>query len=370
MFPFHISQLDHLRTNPKIVFKEECVHGHTFTIVCYMVSDAELWNDPMARECRGITYDANGNCVGAPFHKFFNVGERPETQPSVLMGLDDSGFVCLDKRDGSMVHPVLVGDEVMFKSKKSFFSDVALYAHDCLTEDMENFIRVCLKNGMSPIFEYTSPQNRVVLDYGDAKLTLLAIRSHQFGAYLNRPGMEMMVAKAGLDVDSIVPSVDMTIRQAIEEIPAMENIEGVVLANYSTGQMYKIKTQWYLNLHHARTDLRERDVAKMVVDETVDDLKSFLSTNGLSLGPVEDIERKVSAGISFVRGSVELAMEIARAEQLDAKGCAIRFKDHPYFGAIMAKFRGKEPNYAQVWEKSSLKYFSLNTIYSTFNHNK
>src|SRR5690606_25943070 len=41
--------------------------------------DTVLNNQYMIRrECRGIKFDRDGNILARPFHKFFNLGEKPE----------------------------------------------------------------------------------------------------------------------------------------------------------------------------------------------------------------------------------------------------------------------------------------------------
>jgi tRNA splicing ligase len=111
MFPKNISALDHLRDNKMIAFKTESVAGKDVIIVSYMIGNKELWDDPLARECRGITFDAEtGDCICTPFEKFFNVGEREETQEHVLPWNNIKHVY--EKRDGSMLTPVLIDGKV------------------------------------------------------------------------------------------------------------------------------------------------------------------------------------------------------------------------------------------------------------------
>lgn len=77
---------------------------------CYAYVDAELfpevvtWEDATRRELRGLTFDLNGKVISRPYHKFFNLGERPETQPDVI-DLSRPHEI-LEKLDGSMVRPI------------------------------------------------------------------------------------------------------------------------------------------------------------------------------------------------------------------------------------------------------------------------
>ena len=52
------------------------------------------------RECRGLIFDTEGNIMSRPYHKFFNVNEKEETQ-SHRLDLTRAHTV-MDKLDGSM----------------------------------------------------------------------------------------------------------------------------------------------------------------------------------------------------------------------------------------------------------------------------
>lgn len=49
----------------------------------------------------------------------------------------------------------------------------------------QDFAKWCIQNDITPIFEYTSPTNRIVLKYNEEKLTLLAARHMITGQYLD-----------------------------------------------------------------------------------------------------------------------------------------------------------------------------------------
>ena len=111
-----LSDLDHFRNDPMIRFKEEIVDGKSYTIVSYMIADKSYWDTPLADETRGITFETDtGKCVSRPFLKFFNVGERADTdQASVARD-----FVqCFEKRDGCLDENTLIETEDGIKTIK------------------------------------------------------------------------------------------------------------------------------------------------------------------------------------------------------------------------------------------------------------
>lgn len=354
-----LSDFDHFRNDERVRFRQELVNGETVTIVCYAIADKEFWTLPLATECRGIVFDSNGDCISRPFNKFFNVGEREDTLVQNLPELTE----VLEKRDGSMIVPVLVGGKVAWKTKKSFYSDVAVEASLNVTDEMSDFVNEMLGLDMTPIFEYTSPNNRIVLDYGDRpEFVLLSIRHNQDGTYTPHPFLKDAQYTWNIKV---IEKHDLTLQDCIEQSKTLENFEGWVLCNPATGFYVKQKTDWYLRQHRVNTDLRERDVADMVIEETIDDCKSAVTAAGLSLQPVEDIETSVVSDLVDLRTEVERLVSCL-IDKKDFKAAAAFYKNHPYFGMIMAELRGKEPDYKRHWKDHMRTKYSLKTIYGDF----
>jgi RNA ligase len=135
------------------------------------------------RECRGLIFDKSGQLISRPYHKFFNVNERDETQIDRI----DLGqpHVILEKLDGSMVRPVPIGDAYRLGTKMGV-TDVSMQAEVWLVDhpNYDQFIRECLSNGLTPIFEWVSRKQRIVIDYPEDNLILTAIRNNFTGEYL------------------------------------------------------------------------------------------------------------------------------------------------------------------------------------------
>lgn len=116
--------------------------------------------------------------------------------------------------------------------------------------------------------------------------------------------------------------------------------------------MVKLKTKWYMDRHHAMTFLRIRDIARMVVDETLDDLKAKLVGDGIDIAQINEIEEKVVREIDYIIERVEMTYDANK--HLDRKDFAILLKGHPLFGLLMQKFSGKEPDYKGFFAKTKL----------------
>lgn len=150
-----------------------------YTVVDYTFVTDDTFSNPMALECRGLKFDETGRILARPFHKFFNIGEKqaPET-------VDWSKpHLVLDKLDGSMVRPCLLEGELTFMTRMG----VSRQAEAALNASGDAVLALCrdaLAQGLTPLFEYTSPDSRVVLEYDHSQLTLLAARDAITGRYL------------------------------------------------------------------------------------------------------------------------------------------------------------------------------------------
>jgi RNA ligase len=162
------------------------------TVINYVVAmsdtfDMEDENDlggTIRRECRGIIFDKQGNIMSRPFHKFFSVGEREETQTHAI---DISQpHVIMEKMDGSMIRPILFDGYIRWASKMGITS-VGMQAEEFVAKNIKykNFASWCIKEGLTPIFEWTSPFNQIVLPYEEENLTLLAVRDNVTGVYVS-----------------------------------------------------------------------------------------------------------------------------------------------------------------------------------------
>jgi len=110
------------------------------------------------------------------------------------------------------------------------------------------------------------------------------------------------------------------------------------------------------------TELRARDVAEAVVNETVDDLKSLVASQGKDIIPIEAIEDQVAHELQWLRSEVNTVAQSFIGETF--KDAAIALKGTQLFSLVMSELRGKEPNYIDFWKKNFLKRYSLRVVYN------
>ncbi|MCS7317287.1 MAG: T4 RnlA family RNA ligase [Candidatus Dojkabacteria bacterium] len=171
-----------------------------YIVVCYYLNSEEIFPNRFqfpekysyAIECRGIKFcSKTGKILARPFHKFFNLNERPDSSYEEILKLHSMSkkITITEKLDGSMIHPMkLSNGEILWCTKMgtNIISAMAEnYVKSC-NDKYEKFIKWCFDQGemgWTPIFEYVSPKNKIVIEY-EENLVLLAIRDNVTGTYI------------------------------------------------------------------------------------------------------------------------------------------------------------------------------------------
>lgn len=342
-----------------------------FTVVCYMLKDEDTFggaNADFKAECRGITFNPDGTIASRALHKFSNVGEGADSQPDMIPW--DQICRVMDKRDGSMVHPVMIDGEVVFKTKKSFTSAEAIAATEFLKADPEKYAWVhgLMALGYTPIFEWTSPRFPIVLVYEKDELTLLQIRQNITGEYVTLPQHWDVIAEGCpfpivenlseqfswvMEDEGIPKTVEIRWDLLKAAAETRSGIEGWIVQAVD-GRMWKIKTKWYCELHHSVTFTRYRDVARSVLLDQSDDLKAAFSLTGRSTQPIVEIEKEIFGTIDAAKISVAAIVSFIAEEKMSVKDAALRFREYPLFGQIMRTVRGQNVDWIDWYSKTHL----------------
>lgn len=234
------------------------------------------------RECRGLVFDMGGNLINRRYHKFFNVNERDET---AIHAIDWSRpHVILEKLDGSMVSPCYVNGHIRWMTKMGI-TDTSMEAEAFVASRPEyaELAAHYLENGFTPIFEWCSNKNRIVLDYPEDRLVLTAMRENVSGNYLLQDALEAIGERCGIPVVEAWEADILSLNSVIDIVRQAEDTEGVVV-RFDDGHMVKIKSDWYVRIHKVKSLLgQERDVVALILNNELDDMLPVL--------PKEDVER-------------------------------------------------------------------------------
>ena len=242
------------------------------------------------RECRGIAFDLDGNIISRPFHKFFNYGERESTNYLNF----EYPHTILEKLDGSMIHPIkrvfpvvdendnVIEEIISFSlaTKAGVGTDTAMRAEMWLNDEVSNkrhraycsFIENCIKNNQTPIFEWCSNKDRIVVNHEEEDLVLLAIRDNVTGEYLSYNKLQY----ARPPEVSIVKERALTKKEILNFQKENETEEGFVI--YYKDKMIKIKTDWYCLIHKTKDEIRfEKNMLRIILEDNLDDILPMIT---------------------------------------------------------------------------------------------
>lgn len=317
--------------------------AHNIVSINYgIVTGKEMFDSPLLLEGRGIKFNlTTGDILARPFHKFFNRGEWIEREAIYATG----PFTIWEKRDGSMVHPVLtpLGVKLCTRAGVTDVSQLAEYLVD-------NTLRVKFKDlldlGITPIMEFTSPRNPIVIKYTEAKLTLLAVRDNVsglykdnlkfFGDYLNLP-----IAKEYINLD-------------LNSVKEWKDAEGVVLV-FPNGERLKIKADDYCLKGRVKDALAfEKDVLLYILENELDDLIPLLSNED-----IERIEAYRTTVLTNIRNNCErIASLVRELSPLSRKEVALKVSNMELTkeeeGVFWDIYKGREP--LEAMKRMVLRY--------------
>jgi len=298
---------------PHIEGREEfrVIEKEGYTVIKYMVAleNTFQWddNDPVGsavrRECRGISFDENGNLICRKYHKFFNIGEKEETQLNKVNLYEP--HIVLEKLDGSLIcsQPTPYGFRLCTKSG---ITDVAMNAEVFIADKPHyaTFIHKCIQRKITPLFEWCSNKNRVVIDYPEDQLILTGMRYNDTGSYVNYETMKNYATSWNIPVVKAVNGLAVQdINLFVNQVREWESEEGVVV-RFDNGHMVKIKCDDYVLRHKSKDSIsQEKNVLQCVLDDAVDDLVPLLAP--------EDAERLQRFQNAFWAGLEDVACDLA-----------------------------------------------------------
>ena len=304
------------------------VERDTHKIINYLFVAPDVFPDAstelgaMRREFRGLIFDDVGRIIRRPFHKFFNVGEREETLIK-NMNITNRPHLMYDKLDGSMIAPYTDGLSIYWGTKLGH-TDVARQAEAFVDRSDINYTHfVCdmLEFNYTPIFEWCSRKQRIVLDYSDDQLILTAIRHMHTGEYMSDFDMRLRADQFNIPVCDTLCKDNVLDDQFLIDSKRQEDVEGYVI-RFNDGHMVKIKCDWYVRLHKVKAQIaQERGVVELILNGEIDDLKPLMSEEDLER--IEKYEQQFSIAYKAAVNNIKLRLSYNEGERITRKDFAL-----------------------------------------------
>lgn len=287
-----------------------------YTVIDYVYAAEDTFDHPIRIECRGIKFGPDGRVLARPFGKFFNINEKAHTQ-SHLIDLSQPHLI-MEKLDGSMIHPAIVGGNVVLMTRMGH-TDVAKRAEILLTDELRAFCSGALEAGVTPIFEYTAPTNRIIIKYDKPQLHLLALRETISGAYRDYATVRANALRHGIDVVPHVPTAWQTTAEFVEFARLLQGKEGFVI-RFDNGLWLKMKGDDYVLKHKSKDQISlEKNALALILTGGTDDVMPLLTDEDRA--ELETYKSAVHAGVATTAAHLDALVHTGA--HLDQKAFAV-----------------------------------------------
>lgn len=371
-------------------FQDFQLDGLWYRIFNYRLASYTEFLKPGGIECRGVMFQVEKSgspevtevlrIAALPMEKFFNLHENPLTMNIDLSTID----LIEDKADGSLISTFIHAPYASDRSRlrvKSKGSVASTQCEDALRwlsahSEFQHELATMTSLGYTVNLEWVAPDNRIVIGYMEPMLRVLNIRNTMNGKYLDKtqvhPSYEEIL-KRWVDQIVVINTIGdesavavagevkvLNLKKFVEMIPEMEQIEGFVV-RLTSGQRIKIKTKWYLALHHTKDSINsDRRLYEAVLSEATDDLRALFYDDALAIARIEKMEQYVDGKYNHLVATVEKFYETNK--ELERKEYAIlgqKEMDRLQFGLAMKKYLGQEVNYKDFmiakWKEFGVK---------------
>lgn len=317
----HIDEiLPHINERPDFVVAAK----EGYTVIDYKFTEEDSFDHPARLECRGIKFGEDGWILARPFAKFFNIGEREDTQPHALDF--EKPHTITEKLDGSMIHAALLDGEVVFMTRMGCTDHAKIAEDRHCTPVLEGHLLDLLHEQYTPIFEWVAPDNRIVVPYQRSRLVLLAARHMVTGEYLPRSDAGEWAKSAGVELVNEVSSDWRDGHSFVEYARSVTGHEGFVI-RFEDGLWVKAKGDDYVMKHKAKDSIGlEKNALAVVLEGGVDDVMPLLTDED-----AENLKRYQSDVWAGVRSTANRVQHIVdEGAHLDQKTFAVEhMKDEP-----------------------------------------
>lgn len=287
---------------------------------------------PVVMECRGLILAEDFTIVCRPFERFFKLGEAL----NITQDFNIEDAYIFEKADGSLVKLYYWNDSWRVGTRGTAFAEVENYTGQIFQDmivkafgchDLEELNDILegdsayVNRGNTYLFEFISPENRVVTPYSEPKMVYL-------GSKNNTTGEEGMCthyhARAFSGAGLNVRAPDFWSKSSIGDVKKFVNSlkdlqEGVVAWDKKSGLRVKVKSDHYVAVHRLRGELvpSQKNIMELVVTNETDEYLTYFPEEKGRFEPIADAwdHLQVAVGLNeaeyfFIEDQKEFALKI------------------------------------------------------------
>ncbi len=233
------------------------VHPHEIAgETCYLVQPIHIgakWTPP-TEIFRSSLWNSQGELISASFKKFFNWAEHPEFHKPPTSLTANGGCELMEKIDGSTLIVSRYKGQVIFRTRGTTDATKMDNGHEIEWLKDKYPAISSVPEGVSHIYEWVSPENKIVLNYGeDPDVYLIAIIKHEDYSLVSQKQLDDCAALYGFKRPARYNFG--SVEEMLKSIEDLKGKEGLCVY-YNNGQnIRKVKSAWYLALHRMKTEL-------------------------------------------------------------------------------------------------------------------
>lgn len=248
--------------------KECTIAGET----CFLIYPPNMgieWNEDNLIYRSGI-WNYAGQPVSLSWKKFFNWDEQPELAPKPL-SMDECSLI--NKEDGSTLIVSRYKGELVMRTRGATHMEILDNGNEkeLLIAKYPKFFKMIdskyhSSSKYSWVFEWETPSNRIVIDYGDEpRLVLTGIINNEDYSYKTNDLVDLNAKNFHLERPHRY-SFDTfdSMQEAMEDL---KGIEGICVYYNGDQDIKKMKTSEYLMYHSVKFKLGYKALIEMIYEE-------------------------------------------------------------------------------------------------------
>lgn len=238
----------------KFSIRSKEIGGEEFTLITPLKSGSGAieWSQETLF-FRSAIVDKNGEVVSLGFPKFFNSGEREDLFPSPQ---DLTGCEVIEKMDGTLLTATVINDVVVIRTRGTFsaYEQPNGQEIDVLKAKYPK-VWACFRSHFSLIFEWVTPTNRIVCDYGkEPDLYLIGGIYHESGKIFRQSELDFLSRAMGVKRPRTFQFNSAV--ELVEQVKGWTDGEGVVVYSNHGQTIHKYKSVKYLEHHYMMSQVR------------------------------------------------------------------------------------------------------------------
>ena len=261
----------------KIFKKKISQLDNNIETIDYFYYPIDFKNKINLKELRGITYNKKIDKLFPSISKFFVYPYQYTNEEINLLEKNVRIFTSLEKQDGSLIIPYInSNNQIVFKTKFSFDNNIIDDVNKFIQQNTSyiKFINKMYELNYQPLFEYISPNNKIVVNYNKSSLVLIAIRNMDNFSYIefyNNDKIINLINEHNISFTKINKIKNLTLKEYYNQIKNLTGIEGYVV--YTNKGLFKLKTEWYMKKHKiAPISLNDKKIRELIINNKIDEI--------------------------------------------------------------------------------------------------